>query len=327
MIENVKGFLEELKHFLTTHHFGPAAVMNFDETSIVVKGGNLATQRVVHGSTERANASSTRTSTFASLLTFAEANGSTFMSIYELKGKFDEDGRSDVNFTLEPATRVTRRSWPRYVCWTDTGFLNADLFARVMDLVEDEWETRNPGLPLLIFGDQCSAHMRTDTLEKALARGLFLFFLVANASHFLQPLDAEPFAVFHRFLRITNEEYVFDTIMAGKSTRDALLAAAYNAERRTFTPRVVTAAFKTTGLWPLDPKLVLARAQGNLGVAPAGASARVQARLMAAETIAAAREKSAKVSAGVSNGTVSVQRGALHSPYALLDAARKREAE
>jgi len=73
--------------------------------------------------------------------------------------------------------------------------------------------------------------------------------------------------------------------------------------------------------------LVLARAQDNLGVAPAGASARVQARLMAAETIAAPRETSAKVSAGVSNGTVSVQRGALHSPYALLDAARKREAE
>jgi len=205
MIENVKGFLDELTHFLTTHHSGPAAVMNFDETRSVVNSGNLATQRVVHAPTERANASSTRTSTVASLLTFAPANVSIFMSIYVLKGKFDEDRRSDVNFTLEPATRVTQRSSPRYFCWTDTGFLNADLFARVMNLVAYEWETRNPGLPLLLFGDQCSAHVRTDTLEKALARGLFLFFLVANASHFLQPLDAEPFAVFHRFLRITNE--------------------------------------------------------------------------------------------------------------------------
>jgi len=82
MIENVKGFLDELTHFLTTHHFGPAAVMNFDETRIVIKGGNIAAQRVVHASTERANASSTRTSTVASLLTFAAANGSIFMSIY-----------------------------------------------------------------------------------------------------------------------------------------------------------------------------------------------------------------------------------------------------
>jgi len=49
--------------------------------------------------------------------------------------------------------------------------------------------------------------------------------------------------------------------------------------------------------------------------------------VMAAKTIAAARERSAKVSAGVSSGTVSVQRAALHSPYSLLAAARKRTAE
>ena len=36
------------------------------------------------------------------------------MSIYVLKAKFDEGGQSDVNFTLQLATRVTRRSWPRY---------------------------------------------------------------------------------------------------------------------------------------------------------------------------------------------------------------------
>jgi len=36
----------------------------------------------------------------------------------------------------------------------DTGFLNAELFGRVMDLVADEWEARNPGLRLLLFGDQ-----------------------------------------------------------------------------------------------------------------------------------------------------------------------------
>ena len=327
MIENVKGFLKELTEFLSTHHFTPASVINFDETRIVVKGGNLTTQRVIHASKERANASSTRTSTVASLLTFASANGSILMSIYVLKAKFDEDGQSDVNFTLQPATRVTRRSWPRYFCWTDTGFLNAELFGRVMDLVADEWEVRNPGLPLLLFGDQCSAHMSIDTLERALKRQLYLFFLVANASHFLQPLDAEPFAAFHSFLRRTNEAYVFDAIMVGKSTRDALLAAAYHSDRRTFTPRVVTKAFKTTGLWPLNIPVVLARAHDNLGVATGGETARDEARVMAAETIAAAPERSAKVSAGVSSGTVSVQRAALHSPYSLFAAARKRTAE
>jgi len=43
MIGNFKGFLKELTEFLSTHHFTPASVMNFDETKIVVKGGNLTT--------------------------------------------------------------------------------------------------------------------------------------------------------------------------------------------------------------------------------------------------------------------------------------------
>jgi len=48
---------------------------------------------------------------------------------------------------------------------------------------------------------------------------------------------------------------------------------------------------------------------------------------MKAETVAAAREKSATVSAGDSSGTASVQRAALHAAYSLLDAARKRTVE
>jgi len=163
MIENVKGLLKRTE-LLSTHHFTPASVMNLDEKGIVVKGGNLTTQRFIHAFKERANASSTRASTAASLPPFAAPNGSIFMNIYVLKAKFDEDGQSDVNLTLQPAARVTRRSWSRYFCSTETGFLNAEPFGRVMDLVADEWEVRNPGLPLLLFGDQCSAHMSTETL-------------------------------------------------------------------------------------------------------------------------------------------------------------------
>jgi len=60
MIANVKGFLDEFTDSLKTHHFMSSSVMNFEETRIGVKGGNLTTQRVFDASKERANASSTR---------------------------------------------------------------------------------------------------------------------------------------------------------------------------------------------------------------------------------------------------------------------------
>jgi len=189
--------------------------------------------------------------------------------------------------------------------------------------VTEEWTTRHPGLPLLLFGDRCSEHMSAETLERALRRALYLFFLIANASHFLQPLDDEPFACFHQLLREKNESYVFDALLSGHATRNALLAAAYHSERRDFTPHVVSKAFILTGLWPFNPEVFLDRAFENLGVVAPGLTVRVEARLMAADTIAAARRRSEKTAKGVSSGTVAVQRGALHSPYLLLKEARK----
>jgi len=327
VVANVNTFCSDLKDFLETHHFPPALVMNFDETRVVVKGSNLTTQRVISAGKERPNVASTRNSTVASLLSFVAADVSVFLSVYVLKANFGEDDRSPINFTLEPALQASRRSWPRFSCWTDTGYLNAELFGRVVDLVAAEWRVRNPGLPLLLFGDQCSAHMSTETLQRALSLDVFLFFLVAIASHFLQPLDAAMFGCFHRSLRVYNDQYVWDALMNGESTRDALLAAAYHFERRAFTPAVVKGAFKTTGLWPFDSAVVLARARENLGIADDGGSVRAQAAAMASEVLAEARQRVASGKRRVSGGSTVVQRGTIHSPYNLIKAAREKAAE
>jgi len=76
--------------------------------------------------------------------------------------------------------------------------------------------------------------------------------------------------------------------MAVKSTRDALLAAAYHSRKCGFTPRDVTKAFKPTGLRPLDTKVVLSRAFDNLGVATVGETARNEARMMGVNAISEA---------------------------------------
>jgi len=240
MIENIKGFLHELSGFLQTHHCTPSLVMPFDQTAIVVKGRNLTTQRFVDASKDRDNASSTHSSTVASLLTFSAAKGAIFMRIYVRKAKFDDEGVSDVKCSLQRAAKVTCRSWPRVFTWKDTGFVNAKLFRKIVDQVAEEWATRNPGLPLLLFGDQGPAHMSADSLERALRRALYLFFLLANSSHCLQPLDAEPFAVFQHILRATNVSYLIDAIMSRNAARNALLAAAFHADRRAFTPEAVS---------------------------------------------------------------------------------------
>jgi len=75
-------------------------VFNYDETRVVLRGGRLTTQRVEARRKDRPNATFTRITTVASLLTFIAANGTVFFSVYVLNGKFNEGESADVSFTL-----------------------------------------------------------------------------------------------------------------------------------------------------------------------------------------------------------------------------------
>ena len=121
-----------------------------------------------------------------------------------------------------------------------------------------------------------------------------------------------------RSLRVYNDQYVWDALMTVGSTRDALLAAAYHCERRAFTPSVIEGAFKTTGLWPFDSAVVLARARENLGISDDGSSARDLAAAMSLEVLAEARQRVASGKCHVSGGSTVVQRGTIHSPYSII---------
>jgi len=327
VMESVDGFCNELDDLLKTHHFTPAGIMNYDETRVDNKGGKMVTKRIHMTAKERSNALATRHSTVASLLTFIAADGSVFLSVYVMKAKFVEGEDADVQFRLHAAPRTSRRSWPRFYCWTETGFLDGDTFSNVVDLVAAEWAVRNPSTNLLLFGDRLGAHMRPATLEKALERKVYLFFLPPNASHFIQPLDASPFGSFHVVMRGSNEQLTIDGMMTNTGTRDSLLASAFVAERKAFEPHIVREAFRTTGLFPFDRAVIIARAKENLGVGEDATPVVDQARAAAAEVIRASRERVSEAAKEVRAGEASVQRAILHSPEALLEQDRQRTAE
>lgn len=115
--------------------------------------------------------------------------------------------------------------------------------------------------------------------------------------------------------------------LSGESMRNGLLTAAYHCERVSFIPAVVQGAFETTGLWPLNQKVIRARAKENLGVADPGSSPREQAREMTGEVLAAARRRESVRRENAFGGKAVVQRGAIHSPHNLVARAHKRTAE
>eukprot|EP00170_Pyropia_yezoensis_P003917 contig_16239_g3928 len=145
---------------------------------------------------------------------------------------------------MKEAPSTARGTWLRVYCWTETGYLDADTFKAVLDKVAELWHMHNPGIPALLFSDQLAAHRRADIVEHAIGLGLYLFSLPKNTSHITQPLDEEPFDTLQVVTRDNREAAVMDGMFTNSGTRDALLMAAYAAERRAFTRPVISGALR-----------------------------------------------------------------------------------
>lgn len=179
----VVDFCAELKHFLFRYHFPDHAVFSYDETRVVQQGGMMTLKRVEMTGNQRANVRCTRHVSVATLLPFVSANGGVLLRVYILKGRFGEASETPVNFVIEKALSKARGTLPRYYCWNDTGYLDADTFKAVLVKVSEEWRMRHPGIPALLFGNQLASHRGADIVELAMWLGLYLFSLPKDTSH------------------------------------------------------------------------------------------------------------------------------------------------
>lgn len=317
-LDGTKDFCGELERFLKKHSFTPSAVFNYDETRITQRGGKMVLKRAEAAEKSRANAVSTRKATVASLLTFVAASGSVFMSVNVFKSKSGGGEAAEENFCLHAAPRVTRRSWPRYYCWTPTGYLNSEAFLAVVDTFAADWAVRNPGIPALLFGDQLGVHRAPDIVEGALAKNIYLFSLPKNTSHITQPLDEAPFGGFKRLVAAGSEHGAIDGILSNEGTRSTPLEAAYRAEVRSFTPSVIVGAFRRCGLWPFNSKLMVDQVASALGMGATDESPRGQASAAAADVIQEATQRAQAGKGRTMSGAAVVKQGVLHDPASLV---------
>lgn len=114
-----------------------------------------------------------------------------------------------------------------------------------------------------------------------------------------------------------------DGMLTISRTRDALLMAAYAAERRAFIRPVMIAAVLRCGLWPFDPTLLQANVRDNLGMVSTGETAVEAARTAAAVVIRAAQDRFAAAAASKTHGRAVVKKGEVHSPFLPLEKHRQ----
>lgn len=106
--------------------------------------------------------------------------------------------------------------------------------------------------------------MQPNIVKDCLEQKVHTMFLVANSSHFLQPLDDLMYTNFKKVLsENARKPYVEESKLSKESLTDVLIAVAPTTEEQAFTTSVITASFQRTGIWPFNPEIILNRAQLN----------------------------------------------------------------
>ena len=173
---------------------------------------------------------------------------------------FDNDGISQISMDT-PATRFRTRGTPlpTKVFWSDTGYLNDDIIRLIMEDFIEQWQIAHTGVHCMLIGDNLKSHHQIPVLRLALQNLIYMTFLVADTTHWSQPLDNLLFAELKaEVARITDQrayeqEFIEQNIFC---YIDIILKATQFA----FRPSVVKKAFCDTGLCPFSPDKIHALA-------------------------------------------------------------------
>jgi hypothetical protein len=131
--------------------------------------------------------------------------------------------------------------------------VNGIVFDKILTKFCELWQSRNPGLYLWLFGDQLACHLSIETVRRAWEMYVGMWFLPANTSHFLQPLDSIPFGRFKKELRAESYSCLFEAEFSGLNRAELYFALALDVEEKVFSPSVLKKSFSTTGLSPWTP--------------------------------------------------------------------------
>lgn len=236
------------------------SVFNLDETTVEYRSNN--TYGIFMGGMPKKNKLTKNTDKRLTLLTFIRATGERFLSIFLVQsGDDDSEGFFEVELAeVRLPQRATKKS-PILFYKSRTGKLNQDTFAAVMKRFSAMVKIRGIERSLYLFCDQCSSHTNLHTIREMFEKHISICFFPSDTSHFLQPLDDVPFAVFKsRFDKIF-QDFASTAAIKNLNAFTSFTFAAIQAEKQSFTPPVIRRGFENTGIFPYNRAIILKNAE------------------------------------------------------------------
>lgn len=265
--DDVLDFIGQVEVVKEVHPMTAKNSFNYNETQVYVSSDG--TVCFEHVGKDKPHHEGTKGKTIGSPVTFICADGSVFMSVWIFKRKPPKgagtDGGLKANIRVPMGGKYNLRdSWPRYYCWTDTGYSNTELHHAIIGKFGRLWKLKKRNQFYWLFEDQLGCHKSLETVRQALLSNVMSWLLPGNTSHFLQPLDNLAFAKFKQTLRVLAERMIPGHNILKEELISFFYEVAYKAECIVFTKRVIQRSFAKVGLFPFDKERILLLVKTNV---------------------------------------------------------------
>lgn len=194
---------------------------------------------------------------FGSLVTFCTAAGEVLLTAIVIKKT-----SVVVSQVLPLESPTTRSSAPKIdlMFYNESGSFDSEIMSEVVAVLSSTLYARSPGAAFLLFFDNCSIHENLTLLSAAGSKGVQIFFLPPNTTHFLQPLDRTVFAVFKVWLAKRVRER---KLTESEESDGVMMCSIVDAMTASFKKEIICSGWEKTGLWPFNKGRIIELAKTN----------------------------------------------------------------
>ena len=262
--DHFQDFVEFFGDWFTSKGLSVKLLLNADECRVSVGNDQHSSKKIE--STAKSSGSAieaTKTKCVSYYVAVHSGVGELIISFYVLP--INKNGNS--NFYLEHLEKPTRNGHPTYFGFSDTGYVNREIWLEILKKLKARLEILYPGLESCLLLDQLNFHMDDDTLKYCLDNGIHVVFFPTHSSHIIQPSDNRFFQVFKGLVQKKLQQKLLAARPSARDLGAELVGIAQEVELQ-LTSEVILASWCNIGVYPWNPQLIMERVKLNSGKAP-----------------------------------------------------------
>jgi hypothetical protein len=250
--EDLDAFLAAAQQLFDQHQFVPDLIINADESPVDAMRSQPS-KRLTTSTNSRASVIQGENEKLRTILPFIAASGRVWMVVLIFICGKSEDDEAEREVPINTQLRKLRGSYRFFMLGQKKEFINTPLWIKKTNELLNIISPYQGGksTPLLTF-DRHTSHLAEEAIVLLLENNVHTLLFPPHTTHWLQPFDDMAAAALKKTVKHMRDSQNWSLCFRGMKPTNTLASIIINAVTKAFTPEVIKASFKNTGIYPFD---------------------------------------------------------------------------